>query len=426
MPQPEPKIRLDRLKSLLEGVNGFGFDPVTGGYNRPGFSQADIDCRVWFADEMRKDKLNVWTDGALNVFGRFGPADGPAIMAGSHLDTVVNGGAFDGALGVCVALECVRTMKDAGINLKTAIEVVATSEEEGRFGGMLGSQAIAGAITEDWIDRAVDADGQRLCDVMARQGLDPLSIMTAARPEGSIGAFLELHIEQGPILERKKIPIGIADQVSGVCYLEFTLTGAANHSGTTPMSMRADAFAGLAELAQSIPTLIKDKGTDQSRVTIGHVALEPNQPHTIPGRTCFSVILRDTCEDIMLSLKEHFLNHATAIACRHDLQLESVERSWLPPTHLDASLAGRLQDLADRYDLAAMRLPSGAGHDAQTMQTVCPSGLIFVPSKNGISHSPDEHSDWQEIEKGANLMLRALIDLSGSANFVDFHRDLTR
>ncbi len=413
MPQHAIRIDPERLKTLLNGVNRFGFVPETGGYTRPGFTQVDLECRDWFEAQMRADDLQVWRDGALNLFGRYGPEDGPCVMAGSHLDTVVNGGAFDGALGACVALECVRTMKDAGITPRTAIEVAATSEEEGRFGGMLGSQAISGAITPAWIEQAIDADGIRLRDAMNSLGLEPMDILKAARPAGSINAFLELHIEQGPVLEAEEFPIGIAEEVSGVCYLELELTGIANHSGTTPMHLRADAFAGLSELAGTIPDLIQMHGTDQSRFTIGHVELSPNHPHTIPGRAVFSVILRDTSEEIMVGLKSRFLESADIVANRHRLKLNKTERSWLSPVSLDSELADKLADLAERNELPARRMPSGAGHDAQTMQSFCPSGLIFVPSRAGISHAPEEHSDWSDIEKGANLMLQALLDLSG-------------
>lgn len=411
MPHQGPSIRPDRLKTLLDGVNRFGFDVETGGFNRPGFSDEDLACRAWFGDEMRKDGLRVWSDGAGNLFGRYGPDDGPCILAGSHLDTVPNGGAFDGSLGVCVALECVRTLKDAGFEPATAIEVVATSEEEGRFGGMLGSQAIAGLATADWIARARDADGVRLVDAMTLQGLDPRAILSAARPAGTIRAFLELHIEQGPVLEQDQVSVGISDQVSGVCYLEYTFSGIANHSGTTPMSMRSDAFAGLAELAHQIPQIIKQAGTDQTRITIGHVVLEPNQPHTIPGKAHFSIILRDTSESVMGMLRDMVHDRALDVARKSGLSLEFAERSWLPPVQLDADLANRLETLAGNMGLATKRMPSGAGHDAQTMQSICPSGLIFVPSRNGISHSPGEHSDWVDIERGANLFLQALIEL---------------
>ncbi|EAV42931.1 N-carbamoyl-L-amino acid amidohydrolase [Stappia aggregata IAM 12614] len=413
MPQHDIRIDPERLKTLLNGVNRFGYVPETGGYTRPGFTRVDLECRDWFEAQMKADGLQVWRDGALNLFGRYGPEEGPCVMAGSHLDTVVNGGAFDGSLGACVALECVRTMKDAGITPQTAIEVAATSEEEGRFGGMLGSQAIAGAITPAWIEQAVDADGIQLRDAMTGLGLEPMDILKAARSAGSIKAFLELHIEQGPVLEDEGLPIGIAEEVSGVCYMELELTGIANHSGTTPMHLRSDAFAGLSELAGTIPDLIHMHGTDQTRFTIGHVELFPNHPHTIPGRAVFSVILRDTSEEIMVGLKSRFLESADIVANRHSLTLRKSERSWLSPVALDADLADTLVSLAERDGLPVRRMPSGAGHDAQTMQSFCPSGLIFVPSRAGISHAPEEHSEWSDIEQGANLMLQALIDLSG-------------
>jgi N-carbamoyl-L-amino-acid hydrolase len=258
----------------------------------------------------------------------------------------------------------------------------------------------------------MDADGIMLTDAMRSHGMDPLQIPEAARSEGSVKAFLELHIEQGPVLEQEQLPIGIADQVSGVCYLDMEFTGIANHSGTTPMHLRADAFAGLAELAATIPDLIKDHGTDQSRVTIGHAELSPNHPHTIPGRAAFSVILRDTSEEVMQSLRSGFLESAEIVARRHRLKLRSEERSWLSPVDLDSALADRLAALAEQHGLSARRMPSGAGHDAQTMQAFCPAGLIFVPSRAGISHAPEEHSNWEDIEQGANLMLQALIELA--------------
>ncbi|WP_445680111.1 Zn-dependent hydrolase [Radicibacter daui] len=412
MPQPHAAIDLNRLKSLLAGVNRFGFNRRTGGYDRLGFSDADMACRDWFEQQMRSDGLTVWRDGAANIFGRFGLDSGPAILIGSHLDTVANGGAFDGALGVCVALECVRRLKETGFSPATAIEVIATSEEEGRFGGMLGSQAITGQLSADWLEAAVDAGGTRLVDAMADQGLEPQQLPAGARDPGSVMAFLELHIEQGPVLEAKKIAVGIATTISGVCYLEMTLAGTANHSGTTPMSLRADAFAGLAELATRIPEIIRIAGGAESRITIGHVALTPNQPHTIPGKAVFSVILRDTSEATLQALRSEFEQEAARVAQRHGLTLMHTQRSWLAPVSLDAGLADQLEHIADEMRLKTLRLPSGAGHDAQTMQAFCPSALIFVPSRHGISHAPEEYSDWADIERGANLMLNLLMELA--------------
>ncbi|TCD13675.1 Zn-dependent hydrolase [Oricola cellulosilytica] len=412
MVQPTPAIDIDRLRRSLDGVNAFGFNAVTGGYNRVGYSDADMAARAWFADEMAGAGLRVSRDAVNNLFGRFGPADGPCIMAGSHLDTVPEGGAFDGSLGVCAAFECVRAMIDAGITPKTAIVVTATAEEEGRFGGMLGSQTITGAVTRDWIARASDSEGVALTAAMQAQGLDPFAAPDAAWRSGAIRAFLEMHIEQGPVLEQSGIPVGVAHGISGVCHLQIRFEGVANHSGTTPMDMRADAFAGLVTFAAGIPALIAELGTDQSRITVGKLNLEPNFAHTIPGTAEFSIIVRDTSEEVMRRLRTAAEARIADAAKAHGLTVSSEEKSWLPPVGLDSGLHALLRGEAERLGIACLDMPSGAGHDAQTMQSLCPSGLIFVPSRNGVSHAPEEWSDWAEIEKGASLMLAALTRLA--------------
>jgi N-carbamoyl-L-amino-acid hydrolase len=411
MQETLPQIDSRRLRALLDGVNDFGANRETGGYNRVGFSDADMAVRRWFAQVMRDDGLSVHSDAAGNVFGRMGPEDVASIMVGSHLDTVPEGGAFDGALGVCVALECVRAIRDAELTPTVPVEVAAFAEEEGRFGGMLGSQAVSRQVTAEWVAAAEDAEGVRLADAMRAQGLDPAAVPDAARAPGSLRAFLELHIEQGPVLEAARVPVGIVRAVSGVCNLAVRLDGRANHSGTTPMELRADAFAGLAEAAGAIPEIVRTYGGPQSRVTIGKVTLTPNFPHTIPGRAEFSVILRDTDEAVMRALDAAMRERIAAAAAKHGLTHRISVMSWLSPTELDPNLAALLRDEAAALGLRAQDMPSGAGHDAQTMQAFCPSALIFVPSRGGISHAPEEWTDWADIEAGAELMLAGLARL---------------
>jgi hydantoinase/carbamoylase family amidase len=411
MASKQPTINSARLKALLEGVNRFGFNAETGGYNRIGFSDADSAVRKWFAGEMVASGLEVSGDQAGNLFGRLGPADGPCVMAGSHLDTVPEGGAFDGSLGACVALECARTMLDAGLTPDVPLVVAATSEEEGRFGGMLGSQAISGQLPPGWVETAADADGIRLVDAMRAQGLDPSCVDEAKWDAGSIRAFVELHIEQGPVLESEGLSVGIVDGISGVCVLGVTLTGAANHSGTTPMDLRADAFVGLAETGAAIAGLIAEAGGKQSRITIGKVELKPNFPHTIAGQAEFTVIIRDTDEAVMNRLREGMEWAIRDSAARNRLQVLIEERSFIAPAKLDQGLCRLIVDEAEALGLPHKVMPSGAGHDAQTMQAFCPSALIFVPSHGGISHAPEEFTDWPDIEKGAQLMLNALVRL---------------
>lgn len=408
----KPKINPGRLRALLDGISRFGAGKPGAGFNRPGFSDADMAVRDWFAGEMQDDGLVVTRDGANSVFGRFGGSDGPSIMVGSHLDTVVDGGAFDGALGVAVALECVRAMKEAGVTPSVPVEVVATSEEEGRFGGMLGSQAIAGLVTAGWLSSAADADGVLLADAMRAQGLEPEAVLGAARPKGSVKAFLELHIEQGPVLEREGIAIGLPEGATGIVNLQVTLKGTANHSGTTPMDMRADAFAGLAEIAVQIPDMIAQSPSEIARITIGKVELVPNHPHTVPGEAIFSVIIRDASEGVMRGLQRLFYRATAAVAAKHGLAHAIEEKSVIAPVAFDAGLVDLLSEEAASLGLPARRMISGAGHDAQTMMALCPSAMIFVPSRNGISHAPEEYSEWADIEKGAELMLAALMRLA--------------
>lgn len=413
MPAMKPAINSKRLRTLLDGINRFGRDDATGGFNRVGYSDADMDVRSWFAAEMEGSGLAVTRDGIGNLFGRHGPAAGPTIMFGSHLDTVPDGGAFDGALGVAIALECVRAIREAGLAPGIAIEVVATAEEEGRFGGMFGSQAIAGQVTREWIDQASDADGMSLVEAMAGQRLDAHAALGAARQPGTVKAFLELHVEQGPMLEAAGIPVGIAHTVAGVRNLRVCLTGVANHSGTTPMQLRADAFAGLAALGAAIPDIIARHGTGNTRVTIGKVELFPNHVHTIPGRAEFVINIRDTDPDVLERMANIVETETCDAAEIHGLSCDVEVQSRIDPVALDGGLVALLREEAAALGLDALAMPSGAGHDAQTMQSLCPSALIFVPSRGGISHSPAEWTEWEDIEKGAALMLAALCRLCG-------------
>ncbi len=405
-------IDLDRLRSDMLELARLGTVPGRPGINRPSFSNADMAGRRFFMARCAEAGLAVDMDVVGNVVARWNVGEGALVMAGSHLDTVPDGGVYDGALGVCAALEAVRTMRAAGIAPGRPIEVVATADEEGRFGGMLGSQALTGQVDPDWLAIATDAGGLMLVEAMRTQGLGPDRLAEVARPPGSVHAFLELHIEQGPVLERAALEIGIATGVSGCFNWTVTLTGVANHSGTTPMDLRQDAFAGLAAFAGRIPGIIAAVGGEQTRLTIGKVELRPNFPHTIPGRAVFSIIGRDTDPALM---------HAVALACRralddaaraHGLALIVREESWLDPTALAAEIRELLEAQSRKLGYRSIFMPSGAGHDAQTMQKLCPSGLIFVPSTGGISHAPEEHTPWPDVERGANLLMQGIMALT--------------
>ncbi|WEX08215.1 Zn-dependent hydrolase [Chelativorans sp. AA-79] len=412
---PRPmRIDLERLRRDLEALSRIGRDPETGGINRVSFSDADMEGRRFVRGLMEQAGLDVSMDGAGNLSGRWNTGQGPVVMLGSHLDSVPDGGMFDGALGVMAALECVRSMKEAGFRPVLPLEVIATSEEEGRFGGMFGAQALAGQVTREWLEMARDDAGTRLADAMRSQGLDPREALKAKRPAGSIAAFLELHVEQGPVLEKAGKRAGIVTGVSGVFNWTVRLEGEANHSGTTPMEMRRDAFAGLADFAHGIPRLIEEHGSPSSRVTIGKVAVEPNFPHTIPGGAEFSLVARDMDEETMHGLAAGARARIAAVAKSHDLSFAIEEISWLAPSPCHPEVIAAFRRAADRLGLDAPLLPSGAGHDAQTLATITRAGLVFVPSIAGISHAPEERTEWTDIEAGANLLLNAATELASA------------
>lgn len=408
-----PPIDRPRFEALLAGVNQFGHDPDTGGHNRPSYGEADMAARAWLVRTMDEAGLAARMDAAGNVIGRWGPSHGPCVVAGSHLDTVPDGGPLDGTLGVCAALEVVLGLRAAGWRPQLAIEIIATAEEEGRFGGMLGSQAVTATIDPAWLAAAADTHGRTLTDTLTAAGLPPQRLGDAARPAGDVLAFVELHIEQGPVLEHLDVPIGVADGISGVCELELTLTGEANHSGTTPMSLRADAFAGLAAFATAIEPMLAAHGTNESRLTIGRVVLEPGFAHTVPGVARASLVLRDPDAEVMRALRQA-CERVLGDVCRpRRLAHQIVERSWLDPVRLDPALADRIAAHAAKLGIGYHRMCSGAGHDAQIFQRLCPSGLIFVPSTGGVSHAPHEHTSGAHLEAGVRMLQAVLVDLAG-------------
>ncbi|MEM7221840.1 MAG: Zn-dependent hydrolase [Pseudomonadota bacterium] len=409
---PRLAVNLERLKARLTALSAIGADPSGQGLQRLSFSAADFEARHWLAEQMAAIGLRTHLDAVGNVIGRWEVGRGPAVLVGSHLDSVPNGGAFDGALGVVAALECVEALMERGMHPAAPIEVIGTSEEEGRFGGMLGAQAMAGVVPEAWFFAAQDDGGVKLTDAMRRAGLDPNAYPTARRDPKEVKAFLELHIEQGPVLEHRGLPVGIVEGISGVFNWTVVLTGRANHAGTTPMELRRDAFSGLAQFASEIPGILAQHGTSASRLTVGKVGLQPNFPHTVPGRAEFSIVGRDVEEPIMAALAAACRAALGRTAAHNGLDLTIDETSWLSPTPCHGDIVAAFKRQATALGLEAPVMPSGAGHDTQMMARLAPSGMIFVASKGGISHAPDEHSEWPDIEAGANLLLHTLLDVA--------------
>lgn len=411
----DTEIDLARLTARLDVLNRFGADPDGKGVNRLSFSRADMDARRWLMDEMAGLGLLARMDAVGNVLGRWEVGAGPAVMLGSHLDSVPQGGLLDGTLGVVAALECVQAAMERGDTPACPIEIVATSEEEGRFGGMLGAQAMAGAVDPDWLATAADDRGLLLTDAMRAAGLDPDAYDTARRSKDEVKAFLELHIEQGPVLDRTGRPVGIVEGISGVFNWAVTFVGEANHAGTTPMDLRRDAFRGVADFVAAIPEILGAVGTPSSRLTVGKLDLQPNYAHTVPGRAEFVIIGRDMSPQVMRDLASACRARLETAAEQHGLQFSLFEASWLPPTPCHADIVSAFRAEAEALGMDAPVMPSGAGHDTQMMARFTRAGMIFVPSAGGVSHAPEEHTEPADIAAGCRVLYRTMLAVAATA-----------
>lgn len=407
-----PQISVERMERDITALSQFGFNENDKGVYRQGFSEADMAARQWLRDRFEELGMAHHLDGAGNVIGRYGPKGKPCIMIASHLDSVPAGGIFDGVLGVIAGLECVRAMKENSIEPAFPIEVIATSEEEGRFGGMLGAQALTGHLTREWIDSAKDEHGYALKDAMEAAGLDPHNALHAYRRPEEIKAFLEIHVEQGPVLDMEKITIGIVEGISGVFKWNCRLIGKADHAGTAPMHMRSDALMGMVDFAHEIQRIIDEEGTDKSRITIGHVACKPGFPHTVPGEVDFTIVGRDLEEDVLRGLASACERVLASIARKHKLKFEYEQMSWLKPAFCNADLMKLIETKTQGLGYSYKIMPSGAGHDVQFFCGHTKAAMFFVPSVGGVSHAPDEWTHWSDIERGTQLLLECVMELA--------------
>lgn len=405
-----PSVDINRLESDIVELGSIGRNENDGGIYRMAFSDADFQARHWLIKKIEEFGLKSSIDGAFNIFGLDDRAQTrSSFLIGSHLDSVPCGGVLDGAYGVLAALECMRIIKEYDIPLKENLELVATSDEEGLFGGMLGSQAICGELTLETIRQMKDLHNRSLTEVMENCGLTSTDILKARRHRQYMSGFLELHIEQGPILDSQEIDIGIVESISGCVKWKIELIGLANHSGTTPMNMRIDALQGFSEFANEIPRVLEENGSEYARATIGKVDLFPGNPHIIPGKVEFTIVFRDFNDEGMNNLEEGFRRTLSAISRRRKLKFHFYELSQISPTQNNTDLLSLIEEEANNLQVKNMRMYSGAGHDAQIFGRYIPTAMIFIPSLNGISHSPDEWSSLEHIEMGANLLLRTVL-----------------
>lgn len=410
------KVNAQRLKDDIESLSQVGRVDNNGIF-RMAFSDGDMAGRQWYKDRLHQAGLDVHEDGAANIYGRLNwDNTTPSVSTGSHLDTVPGAGHLDGALGVLVGMECLRRVKEENLPLRFPLEVIAFSDEEGRFGGMLGSQAIAGRLTPESILNAVDLDGVRLVDAMKSHGYDAMQALHARRNPNTFHSFIELHIEQGPILDQMGFSVGVVDAIAGLFKWEVSLIGTPNHAGTTPMHMRNDAFQALAEFSTQIQRVLDENGSERSVATIGRVAISPGAANVVPGRVDFSLEVRDTEQRVLDELKNAFRRALSAVARRRDVMFEFSVLSEIQPVKCDVSLIDELKNVSDSLKIPSLQMASGAAHDTQFIASVTRAAMVFVPSKEGRSHSMAEWTDMEHIEKGANVLLNTLISIAGERN----------
>jgi N-carbamoyl-L-amino-acid hydrolase len=405
-------ISLPRLRDHIETLARFGRNPDGQGITRSCWSPAYEEARRWLLARMNAAGLESRVDAAGNIFGRLG-GDGPTVMTGSHIDTVPQGGPLDGALGVLAGLECLHTINDGRVPYRLPLTVAAWSDEEGRYGSLFGSRAFTGKLDPALIPTLRAADGERLVDAMARAGFDAAAAPSARCDPKMLSAYVELHIEQGPHLEAARIPIGVVLGIVGIGRNRLTFVGEPDHAGTTPMARRKDAFLGAAQYALESREHIVSKGSGRSVTNFGRIELSPGVSNIVPARAVLLQEIRELDPKILTRLQRDCLRLARTIAKHRGLRVEVEPLSQTEPARCAPRVLAAVEHACQRLRLKSRRMPSGAGHDAQNLASVTEAGMLFIPSKGGRSHRPDEMSDWKAIERGANVLLHTLLDLAG-------------
>jgi len=378
---------------------------AVGAY-RPLYSDAWAAACNLVAGWMKEAGLAVRRDAVGNLWGRI-EGSGSAVVTGSHIDTVRHGGRLDGALGIAAGLTALRAIAQARGKPKRPLELLVVCEEEGsRFAtNFWGSRAIIGAIGPDEADTVKDAEGVTLARAMRDRGLDPATIASAARDD--LGAFVELHIEQGSILETEQVPLAVVTTIAGAVHLEVVVTGRPDHAGTTPMDLRRDALAGAAAMIQAVQSIAAALGRP-AVATVGRVRVEPDQINVIPGRVTFTIDLRHSDMTGRRALEERLRSLCGTIASERGLGIEIRTLHERPPVPMNGAVRQVLERAATDTGVTPKVLVSGAGHDAQVLAARCQVGMLFVPSIGGRSHCPEEATDPKHLALGTRVLARAL------------------
>jgi len=401
-----PAVNGQRIEARIMELAKFGRDEKGRGY-RVAYTKGDIEGRAWFMDLMKKAGLDVTTDYAGNIIGRRKGKNTSLkpIGFGSHLDMVPDGGNYDGTLGSLAALEVIEVLNDNKITTNHPLEVIVFANEEG---GTIGSMAMVGALTSEGL-KQVSQSGLTLWEGMKAIGGDPDRIQEAVRKKGDLKAFIELHIEQGGILEKENIQIGVVEGIVGVFQWEVIIEGMANHAGTTPMNLREDALLTASRFIIAVNEIITSVKGNQVG-TVGKIAVSPGAYNVIPGKVTLGLEIRDLSADKIEMLFSEIEKRAAVIAKDSHTTIRFVRQANASmPALTDKSLQQRIDTSAKALGLTTKFMQSGAGHDSQEIAMIAPVAMIFVPSVGGISHSPKEFTKAEDMKNGANVLLQTIL-----------------
>jgi N-carbamoyl-L-amino-acid hydrolase len=406
------KIKADRLLKNLEDLAQIG-RTAAGGVSRPALSAADAAGRAWFKQKVEEVGLEFRADGAGNLSAILSCTDPEArtLLAGSHLDTVPNGGRFDGALGVLAALEALQTIREAGLDLPYHLEAISFTDEEGAVFGMLGSRALTGQLAAHDLAQAGEGP-EAFAAGLARLNLTQAGILVARRNIETLAGYIELHIEQGTRLEEAELHIGVVTTIVGIRQHWLHFKGQAAHAGTMPMDKRADALWGAADFVAHARALVM-KQFSPGVMNCGQIHAAPGSFNIVPAEVRLALEFRHGTEPQLDQMEAALLALAHDVAQTYHLTLTTTPRGGCIAAPMDANLMQAVEQAADRLGLRHTRLMSFAGHDAQTMAAVLPSALFFVPSVDGISHNPREFTQAEDVINGANVLLQTLLILAG-------------
>jgi N-carbamoyl-L-amino-acid hydrolase len=398
-----------RLERRMRRLATFGAN-AAGGIDRVAFSDANIEALEWVGELLADAGFSPGIDLAGNLIAGKPGSDAalPPIMFGSHIDSVPGGGNYDGQVGSMGAVEVAATLADSGHTTRHPLEIAIFCNEEG---GKTGSRALVGEVEAFELELKT-ASGYTIGEGLARLGGDPNRLVEARRAPGSLKAFIELHVEQGAVLDEDDIDIGVVEGIVGIMRWNVTVTGMTNHAGTTPMGRRRDAMVGAARFIQTVQRIAGELPGRQV-ATVGRLVAQPGAPNVIPGRVDLTLEIRDLSMEGIERVYEAIVgaSRVEEVETGTTIALERFYTSRAAPT--DRRLRDLVERNAARLGLSSLRMPSGAGHDAQSMALICPVGMIFVPSVGGISHAPEERTELPDVVNGTNVLLGTLLELDG-------------